>query len=124
MMTSNLDSDRERRAMVLRLADLDRQAKAIDEEREDLKSRLATMPEGTYTADDDQGQQWRLDVRRTYRLDQRKVEERYRPAEHPDFYRLALNTKVIRAAVPADDLHECETPTKPYATVSRVKDGR
>lgn len=109
------------RDAVLQLDAVNKQLKDLIIQKSNLEAKLATLPKKSYTVTNDDGTGLRLDIKRTYRLDLRKVQEHYAPQEHPDFYKLALNTRVIRAAVSADDLKNCETPSKAYATITEIK---
>lgn len=110
------------RETIIRLNQINNEVKILLAQKAELEQKLTTLPERSYTVSGDDGTGLRLDIKRTRRLDLKKVQKHYAPQAHPDFYRLALNTKVIRAAVPADDLKECETESKAFATITEIKD--
>lgn len=109
------------RDAVLQLDAVNKQLKDLIIQKSNLEAKLATLPEKSYTVTNDDGTGLRIDIKRTYRLDLKKVQEKYAPQAHPDFYKLALNTRVIRAAVSSDDLKDCKTPSKAYATITEIK---
>lgn len=109
------------RETIIQLNQINNDIKNLLAQKAELEQKLTTLPERSYTVTGDDGTGLRLDIKRTRRLDLKKVQEHYQPQEHPDFYKLALNTKVIRAAVPADDLKECETESKAFATITEIK---
>lgn len=112
------------RETIIQLNKVNNDIKALLAQKAELEQKLTTLPERSYTVTGNDGIGLRLDIKRTRRLDLKKVQEHYQPQEHPDFYKLALNTKVIRAAVPADDLKDCETESKAFATITEIKDGQ
>lgn len=109
------------RETIIRLNQINNDIKALTAQKEELLQKLTSLPNRSYTVTGDDGVGLRLDIKRTRRLDLKKVQNRYTPQAHPNFYQLALNTKVIRAAIPADDLKECETESKPYTTITEIK---
>lgn len=110
------------RETIIRLNKVNNDIKTLLAQKAELEQKLTTLPQRSYTVSGDDGTGLRLDIKRTRRLDLKKVQEHYAPQAHPDFYKLALNTKVIRAAVPADDLKDCETESKAFATITEIKD--
>ena len=106
---------------IIQLNKINNEVKNLLAQKAELEQKLTTLPERSYTVSGDDGTGLRLDIKRTRRLDLKKVQEHYAPQAHPDFYKLALNTKVIRAAVPADDLKDCETESKAFATITEIK---
>lgn len=110
------------RETIIQLNKVNRDIKSLLEQKSELEQKLTTLPKPSYTITGDDGVGLRLDIKRTRRLDLNKVQEYYTPQAHPDFYKLALNTKVIRATVPADELKDCETESKAFATITEIKD--
>lgn len=110
------------RETIIQLNKVNNNIKSLLEQKSELEQKLTTLPKPSYTITGDDGVGLRLDIKRTRRLDLKKVQNHYTPQEHPDFYKLALNTKVIRAAVPADELKDCETESKAFATITEIKD--
>lgn len=110
------------REAIIQLNKVNKELKTLVKQRAELLQKLTSLPKNSYTITGDDGVGLRLDIKRVRRLDLKKVQDHYKPQAHPDFYQLALNTKVIRAAVPADELEECETESQPFATVTKVKD--
>lgn len=110
------------RETIIQLNKVNNDIKSLTEQKEELLQKLTSLPKRSYTVTGDDGIGLRLDIKRTRRLDLKKVQNRYTPQAHPDFYQLALNTKVIRATVPADELKDCETESKAFATITEIKD--
>lgn len=109
------------RNTVLQLDAVNKQLKDLIIQKSELEAKLTSLPAKTYTVSNPDGTGLRLDIKRTYRLDLHKVQDKYTPQAHPDFYKLTLNTRVIRAAVSADELKECETPSKAYTSITEIK---
>ena len=109
------------RETIIQLNKINNNIKALLEQKAELEQKLTTLPERSYTITGNDGVGLRLDIKRTRRLDLNKVQEFYAPQAHPDFYKLALNTKVIRATIPADELKDCETESKAFATITEIK---
>lgn len=110
------------RETIIQLNKVNNDIKTLLEQKAELEQKLTTLPKPSYTITGDDGVGLRLDIKRTRRLDLNKVQEYYTPQAHPDFYKLALNTKVIRATVPADELKDCETESKPFTTITKIED--
>lgn len=110
------------RETIIQLNNINNNIKTLLEKKAELEQKLTTLPKPSYTITSDDGVGLRLDIKRTRRLDLKKVKEYYTPQAHPDFYKLALNTKVIRATIPADELKDCETESKPFTTITEIKD--
>lgn len=109
------------RDTVLQLDAVNKHLKDLVIQKSELEAKLTSLPQKTYTVSNPDGTGLRLDIKRTYRLNLKKVQEKYAPQAHPDFYKLALNTRVIRAAVSSDDLKDCETPSKAYTSITEIK---
>lgn len=111
------------RETIIQLNKVNNDIKTLLAQKAELEQKLTTLPQRAYTVDGvDASSKLKLEIKRTRRLDLKKVQDHYAPQEHPDFYKLALNTKVIRAAIPADDLKDCETESKPFTTITEIKD--
>lgn len=121
MTTDETPTRDQLRTAIIQLNKINNDIKSLLAQKSELEQKLTTLPNRSYTVTGDDGTGLRLDIKRTYRLDLHKVQDKYTPQAHPDFYKLTLNTRVIRAAVSADELKECETPSKAYTSITEIK---